>query len=400
MATTHVRRTHTPVYEANVQPVDRQACLHRQTVTVPVQANRCLLQTFEWYVAEGGGIHWKRLEKLVPELASMRRPPRPQEPGKNSSLASKIPKRTTSLAVDAVLNRRFGADRIEIFAAVEVDNDDRTKEISDRYNIKVWIALRVYWYLLLHPPGGSKSDFQPDRDDTVCSSQSVVPITLSRAPLTRQPLVSTETAGDLTTLVAPMVRQKHLSANSESNLPDATVETTTTITPAGVTGATIAGAKTPSHKINGGAIAGGIVGVVIVVGAAVAFWCRFRRRHVPRPMLPTSTSSPLAEQLKVPSLTVTAGGQTVLAIGQPISRSVVETQEELLSKITGRRRRSQGVNGSDRDESGNQNAAGPAVGGSGLETQIRAMAESMALIATHLRMQSLADEQPPVYTTV
>ncbi|KAJ7201806.1 glycoside hydrolase superfamily [Mycena pura] len=31
--------------------------------------------------------------------------------------------------VDAVLNHRFGADRIETFAAVEVDNDDRTKEI-------------------------------------------------------------------------------------------------------------------------------------------------------------------------------------------------------------------------------------------------------------------------------
>ena len=39
--------------------------------------------------------------------------------------------------VDAVLNHRFGADRIEIFAAVEVDNDDRTKEISDGYDIKV-----------------------------------------------------------------------------------------------------------------------------------------------------------------------------------------------------------------------------------------------------------------------
>ncbi|KAJ7201802.1 hypothetical protein GGX14DRAFT_399753 [Mycena pura] len=139
------------------------------------------------------------------------------------------------------------------------------------------------------------------------------------------------------------------------------------------------------------------MGVAIVVGAAIAFWWRFRRRRVPRPMLPTSTSSPLADQ--VPSLTVTEGGQTVLATGQPISRSVVETQEELFSKITGRRRRSQRVNGSDREESGNQNAAGPAAGGSGLETQMRAMAESMALlIATHLRMQSHVEEQPPGYT--
>jgi alpha-amylase len=29
-----------------------------------------MLQAFEWYI-DGGGIHWKRIEKLVPELASM-----------------------------------------------------------------------------------------------------------------------------------------------------------------------------------------------------------------------------------------------------------------------------------------------------------------------------------------
>lgn len=39
--------------------------------------------------------------------------------------------------VDAVLNHRFGADRPETFGAVEVDENDRTKEISDLYDIKV-----------------------------------------------------------------------------------------------------------------------------------------------------------------------------------------------------------------------------------------------------------------------
>lgn len=54
--------------------------------------------------------------------------------------------------VDAVLNhrcvcqsteyivltvRRFGADNKETFGAVEVDNDDRTKEISEMYDIQV-----------------------------------------------------------------------------------------------------------------------------------------------------------------------------------------------------------------------------------------------------------------------
>ncbi|KAJ7201804.1 hypothetical protein GGX14DRAFT_399755 [Mycena pura] len=156
------------------------------------------------------------------------------------------------------------------------------------------------------------------------------------------------------------------------------------------------GPRTAPHKINSGAIAGGTVGVVIVVGAAIAFWCRFRRRRVSRPMLPTSTSSPLAEQ--VPSLIVTAGGQTVLAVGQLISRSVVETQEELLSKITGRRRQSQRVNGSDRDEPGTQNVAVSVGSGGALEMQVQAMTERMALMETQLQMRSLAEEQPPGYT--
>ncbi|KAJ7195178.1 hypothetical protein GGX14DRAFT_677245 [Mycena pura] len=115
------------------------------------------------------------------------------------------------------------------------------------------------------------------------------------------------------------------------------------------------GAKTPSQNINGGAIAGGIVGVVVVIGAAIALflWRRFRRRRALEPMLPTLTPSPLPKQ--VSSLTMTAAGQTVLAIDQPTARSVVETQEELLTKITERLRRR---SGSDREESGNQNVAG------------------------------------------
>lgn len=45
--------------------------------------------------------------------------------------------------VDAVLNHRFGADRLETFGVVEVDNDDRTKEITDKYDIKV---RRVFFF--------------------------------------------------------------------------------------------------------------------------------------------------------------------------------------------------------------------------------------------------------------
>lgn len=35
---------------------------------------------------------------------------------------------------------RFGADRAERFAAVEVDNSDRTKEVSDLYDIEVCLC--------------------------------------------------------------------------------------------------------------------------------------------------------------------------------------------------------------------------------------------------------------------
>ncbi|KAJ7858203.1 alpha-amylase [Mycena leptocephala] len=135
--------------------------------------NYTMLQAFEWYV-DGGGVHWKRIEKLVPELASMGMtamwlPPPTKAAGQSSvgydiydvydlgefdqkggvrthygtkeELLSAIKKAKENgivSYVDAVLNHRFGADRLETFAAVEVDNDDRTKEITDKYDIKGW----------------------------------------------------------------------------------------------------------------------------------------------------------------------------------------------------------------------------------------------------------------------
>ncbi|KAJ6532771.1 alpha-amylase [Mycena vulgaris] len=135
--------------------------------------NYTMLQSFEWYI-EGGGVHWKRIEKMVPELASMGvtamwLPPPTKAAGQNSvgydiydvydlgEFDQKGGRRTNwgtkeeliaaikkakeygiVSYVDAVLNHRFGADRIETFGAVEVDNDDRTKEISDKYDVKGW----------------------------------------------------------------------------------------------------------------------------------------------------------------------------------------------------------------------------------------------------------------------
>lgn len=39
---------------------------------------------------------------------------------------------------DAVLNHKFAADKKERCQAIEVDNDDRTKDISDQYEIQAW----------------------------------------------------------------------------------------------------------------------------------------------------------------------------------------------------------------------------------------------------------------------
>ncbi|KAJ7484374.1 alpha-amylase [Mycena latifolia] len=135
--------------------------------------NYTMVKAFEWYV-EGGGVHWKRIADLVPELASMGvtamwLPPPTKAAGQNSvgydiydvydlgefdqkggrrtnwgtkeeliAAIKKAKEHGIVSYVDAVLNHRFGADKIETFGAVEVDNNDRTKVISDRYDIKGW----------------------------------------------------------------------------------------------------------------------------------------------------------------------------------------------------------------------------------------------------------------------
>lgn len=41
---------------------------------------------------------------------------------------------------DAVLNHKAGADKKERCRVVEVDNDDRNKEISEAYEIEAWLG--------------------------------------------------------------------------------------------------------------------------------------------------------------------------------------------------------------------------------------------------------------------
>ncbi|KAF8917380.1 putative alpha-amylase [Mucidula mucida] len=138
--------------------------------------NYTMLQAFEWY-SEGNGVHWNKLAKKTDELASfgitaMWLPPPTKAAGQESvgydiydlydlgefdqkggqrtkygtkeellQLVKKAKERGMVTYIDAVLNHRFGADRTEKFGVVEVDNNDREKEISGLYDIKGWTGL-------------------------------------------------------------------------------------------------------------------------------------------------------------------------------------------------------------------------------------------------------------------
>ncbi|KAJ7598458.1 alpha-amylase [Mycena floridula] len=151
--------------------------------------NFTMIQAFEWYT-EGNGVHWKKIEQVAPELAdfgltAMWLPPPTKAAGQESvgydiydyfdlgefdqkggkrtkygtkeeliSAVRKAKELGISTYIDAVLNHRFGADKTEKFGAIEVDNDDRTKDVSDLYDIEGWTRLEF-------PGRGDKySDFK------------------------------------------------------------------------------------------------------------------------------------------------------------------------------------------------------------------------------------------------
>ncbi|CAE6419588.1 unnamed protein product, partial [Rhizoctonia solani] len=133
--------------------------------------NYTMLQAFEWY-SPGGGVHWNMLKDRVQELSSMGitamwLPPPTKASNQNSvgydiydvwdlgEFDQKGGKRTNYgtkeelvelvryahengivAYVDAVLNHKFGADRTERFRATEVDPNDRTRDITDKYDIE------------------------------------------------------------------------------------------------------------------------------------------------------------------------------------------------------------------------------------------------------------------------
>jgi len=135
--------------------------------------NYTMFQAFEWY-CEGGGVHWKKLESRVPELndlgiSAFWIPPPTKAAAKDSvgydiydmwdlgEFDQKDSRRTKygtkeellSLIktardhgivtyVDAVLNHKFGADKVEKTLANEVNPDNRNEDVSSPYDIKAW----------------------------------------------------------------------------------------------------------------------------------------------------------------------------------------------------------------------------------------------------------------------
>jgi len=73
-------------------------------------------------------------------------------------LCNKAKKVGVGIYWDAVLNHKFAADHREKCQAIEVDADDRTKEISDKYEIDAWVGfdfdgrgdryskMKYHWY--------------------------------------------------------------------------------------------------------------------------------------------------------------------------------------------------------------------------------------------------------------
>lgn len=55
-------------------------------------------------------------------------------------LAATAKENNVGLYFDAVLNHKFAADRKEKCQAVEVDQEDRNKNISDPYEIEAWVG--------------------------------------------------------------------------------------------------------------------------------------------------------------------------------------------------------------------------------------------------------------------
>ncbi|KAA9005788.1 alpha-amylase [Paenibacillus spiritus] len=138
-----------------------------------MKRNHTMMQFFEWHVAADGE-HWKRLARLAPELKaagidSVWIPPVTKavnaedngygvydlydlgefdqkgtvgtKYGTKDELIEAIAeclKCGIAVYVDVVMNHKAGADETEVFEVVEVDPNDRMKEISEPFEIEGW----------------------------------------------------------------------------------------------------------------------------------------------------------------------------------------------------------------------------------------------------------------------
>ncbi|MGG3572560.1 alpha-amylase [Bacillus gobiensis] len=138
-----------------------------------MKRNHTMMQFFEWHVSSDGS-HWQLLKKLAPELKkrgidSVWIPPvtkaqsvedtgygvydvydigefdqkgavRTKYGTKQELLdaISACKNNGINVYIDVVMNHKAGADETEVFKVIEVDQFDRTKEISDPFDIEGW----------------------------------------------------------------------------------------------------------------------------------------------------------------------------------------------------------------------------------------------------------------------
>ncbi|ESZ90427.1 glucan 1,4-alpha-maltohexaosidase [Sclerotinia borealis F-4128] len=174
---------------------------------IPTPENMTMLQAFEWYVPDDHK-HWQRLHDAIPSLKAtgidnMWIPPAckaasqsgngydvydlydlgefDQKGGRGTKWGNKeellkMVKKANEVGMgiywDAVLNHKAGADHKEKCQAQEVDEEDRTKTISDPYEIDAWLGFdfpgrgqkfskqKYHWYHF------SGTDYNANNDQT------------------------------------------------------------------------------------------------------------------------------------------------------------------------------------------------------------------------------------------
>jgi alpha-amylase len=138
-----------------------------------MERNETIMQFFEWHL-EPDGTHWSRLKEMAPQLKeiginSVWIPPvtKASTPDNNGyaiydlydlgefdqkgSVRTKFGTKQELLEaisachsvgikvyVDVVMNHKAGADETEIVKVIEVDQEDRTKELSEPFEIEAW----------------------------------------------------------------------------------------------------------------------------------------------------------------------------------------------------------------------------------------------------------------------